>query len=148
MGRAYIGTPMKYYFTDLGLANAQINFRQEEISHSMENAVYNELRIRGFEVDVGNVAVVEPNKSGTTSRKFTEVDFVCNKDSRRYYVQVAHSLDTPEKRAQELRPFLKIRDVHRKVMITYTTLQTHYSEEGVLMMNIFDFLKNKQSLDS
>ncbi len=147
MGRAYIGTPMKYYFADLGLANAQLDFRQYEVSRALENAVYNELLIRGFSVDIGNVPFVAPNATGTLSRKFTEIDFVCNKDSRRYYVQVAYDIDTAEKRAQEIRPFLKIRDVHRKILITYTALETFYTEEGILVMSIFDFLRDPNSLD-
>ncbi len=146
-GRSYIGTPQKYYFTDMGLANAQLDFRQEEVAHAMENAVFMELRRRGYVVDVGNLAVVEPNASGSFTRKFTEIDFVCNKDSRRVYVQVAYSLDTKEKRAQEMRPFLRLKEFHRRVLITYTALQPHYSEEGVLMMSLFDFLRASDSLE-
>lgn len=146
-GRAYIGTPMKYYFSDLGLANAQLDFRQEEIVQTMENAVYNELRMRGFEVDVGNLAVMERNATGTCSKKFVEVDFVCNKDTKRCYIQVAHSLGDEAKRAQELRPLLKINDLHKKVVITFSTPAPFYTEEGVYVMSIFDFLRTTDSLE-
>ncbi len=147
-GRAYIGTPMKYYFSDLGLANAQLDFRQEEIVQTMENAVYNELRMRGFEVDIGNLAIAERNSTGTCTKKFVEVDFVCNKNTKRYYIQVAHSLGDEAKRAQEIRPFLKINDLHKKIIVTFSTPAPFYTEEGVLVMSIFDFMRTNDSLDS
>ncbi len=147
-GRAYIGTPMKYYFSDLGLANAQLDFRQEEIAHAMENVVYNELRLRGFEVDVGNLAVMEKNSTGSYTKKFVEVDFVCNKDTNRYYIQVAHTLEEGKNRAQEIRPFLKINDLYKKIIITFATPKPIYTEEGVYVMSIFDFLRKSDSLES
>ncbi len=148
MGRQYIGTPFKYYFSDLGLAGALLDFRQDEISHVLENVVYNEMRRRGFEVDVGNLAVMEPNKTGTHTRKFVEVDFVCNKDSLRYYIQVAYSLEAAGKAEQEIRPYLKIKDVYRKIIITYTTQHPYYTKEGVYVMSIFDFLRTRDSLEN
>ncbi len=112
-GKAYIDTPLKYYFSDLGLRNARINFRQFEQTHSMENVIYNELRMRGFSVDVG---VINTREEGI--RKQLEVDFVCNLGSKRYYIQSAYSMPDEEKRKQEIRPFVKIDDSFKKIVIT------------------------------
>ena len=138
-GKSYIGTPVKYYFMDMRLRNSRINYRQMEVTHSMENVIYNELRMRGFSVDVGNLTVVENSKDGTTIKKQLEVDFICNKGSKKYYVQSAYILGTAEKMAQEIRPFLKINDSFKKIVITSDTPKPFYSEEGILMMNVFDF---------
>lgn len=146
-GKSYIGTPVKYYFMDMGLRNSRINYRQMEVTHSMENVIYNELRMRGFSVDVGNLTVVENSKDGTTIKKQLEVDFICNKGSKKYYIQSAYILGTAEKMAQEIRPFLKINDSFKKIVITSDTPKPFYSEEGILMMNVFDFLLNADSLD-
>ena len=146
-GKSYIGTPVKYYFMDMGLRNSRINYRQMEVTHSMENVIYNELRMRGFSVDVGNLTVVENSKDGTTIKKQLEVDFICNKGSKKYYIQSAYILGTAEKMAQEIRPFLKINDSFKKIVITLDTPKPFYSEEGILMMNVFDFLLNADSLD-
>ncbi|MDO4549082.1 MAG: ATP-binding protein, partial [Clostridia bacterium] len=146
-GKSYIETPLKFYFTDLGLRNARINFRQVEITHSMENIIYNELRMRQFNVDVGVVTVSERGKSGVPVRKQLEVDFVCNQGSKRYYVQSAYALPDEEKRQQELRPFRKIKDSFKKIVITGDTPRPLYNDEGILMMNIYDFLLNPDSLD-
>ena len=113
-GKSYIGTPMKYYFSDLGLRNARINFRQFEQTHSMENVIYNELRMRGYNVDVGVVSVAERNEERKVIRKQLEVDFVCNLGSSRYYIQSAYSLPDEIKRAQEIRPFTRINDTFKK----------------------------------
>ena len=109
-GKSYIGTPMKYYFMDMGLRNARINFRQMEVTHSMENIIYNELRMRGYSVDVGNLSITEADKTGKLVKKHLEVDFICNKGSKKYYIQSAYMLGTEEKMEQEIRPFLKIND--------------------------------------
>ena len=109
-GKAYIETPKKYYFSDLGLRNARINFRQFEQTHSMENVIYNELRMRGYSVDVGVIPIAERNQEGKVIRKQLEVDFVCNLGSSRYYIQSAYSLPDETKRTQEIRPFRKIDD--------------------------------------
>ena len=146
-GKSYIGTPVKYYFMDMGLRNSRINYRQMEVTHSVENVIYNELRMRGFSVDVGNLTIVENSKDGTTIKKQLEVDFICNKGSKKYYIQSAYILGTAEKMAQEIRPFLKINDSFKKIVITSDTPKPFYSEEGILMMNVFDFLLNADSLD-
>lgn len=146
-GKSYIGTPMKYYFVDMGLRNSRINFRQVEITHAMENVIYNELRMRGFRVDIGNLTVVENGKDGRPVKKQLEVDFVCNKGSKKYYIQSAYMLGTEEKAVQEIRPFLKIHDSFKKILITADTPKPFYNDEGILLMNVYDFLLNPDSLD-
>ncbi len=141
-GREYIDTPLKYYFSDLGLRNARINFRQFEQTHSMENVIYNELRLRGFSVDIGIVTVTEKNV-----RKQLEVDFVCNLGSKRYYIQSAYSMPSEEKRTQEIRPFRKINDSFKKIVITGDMSPTYYNDDGILFMNIFDFLLKPENLN-
>ena len=146
-GKSYIGTPMKYYFMDLGLRNARINFRQTEVTHSMENVIYNELRMRGYSVDVGNLSIVESGKDCKPVKKQLEVDFICNKGSKKYYIQSAYMLGTEEKMAQEIRPFLRINDSFKKIVITSNTPKPFYTEEGILMMNVYDFLLKQDSLE-
>lgn len=141
-GKSYIDTPLKYYFSDLGLRNARINFRQFEQPHSLENIIYNELRRRGFSVDIG---VVTTKEQGV--RKQLEVDFVCNLGSKRYYIQSAYSLPSEEKKNQEIRPFTKIDDSFKKIVITGDLSPTYYNDEGILFMNIFDFLLKPESLN-
>ena len=145
-GKSYIETPKKYYFSDLGLRNARINFRQFEQTHSMENVIYNELRMRGYSVDVGVITVSEGEK-GKTTRKQLEVDFVCNLGSKRYYIQSAYSIPDEKKMLQETRPFRKIDDSFKKIIITKDIMPKHYDEYGILTMNIYDFLLNSASLD-
>lgn len=139
-GKAYKETPKKYYFSDLGLRNARINFRQFEPTHSMENVIYNELRMRGFNVDVGVVTTSEKNQEGKVVRKQLEVDFVCNLGSSRYYIQSAYSLPDETKRSQEIRPFRKIDDSFKKIVITKDIVQPYYDDYGILTVNIYDFL--------
>ena len=146
-GKSYIGTPMKYYFSDLGLRNARINFRQFEQTHSMENVIYNELRMRGYNVDVGVVSVAERNEERKVIRKQLEVDFVCNLGSSRYYIQSAYSLPEEIKRAQEIRPFTRINDSFKKIVVTKDIVPTHYDENGILTINIYDFLLEPNSLE-
>lgn len=146
-GKKYIGTPMKYYFMDLGLRNSKINFRQIELTHSMENVIYNELRMRGYSVDVGNLTIIEKGKDGKTAKKQIEVDFICNKGFKKYYIQSAYSLENEEKMKQEIRPFLKINDSFKKIVITSNTPKPFYTDEGILMMNVFDFLLSPDSLE-
>ena len=146
-GKSYIGTPVKYYFMDLGLRNARINYRQMEVTHSMENVIYNEMRMRGFSVDVGNLNIVEKGKDGKQVKKNLEVDFVCNKGSKKYYIQSAYMLETEEKMAQELRPFRKIQDSFKKIVITANTPKPFYNEEGILIMNVYDFLLKPELLE-
>lgn len=146
-GKAYIETPKKYYFSDLGLRNARINFRQFEQTHSMENVIYNELRMRGYNVDVGVVNVAEKDKEGKITRKQLEVDFICNLGSTRYYIQSALSLPDEEKRKQEIRPFRKIDDSFKKIIITKDIVPPQYDEYGILTMNIYDFLLEPKLLE-
>ena len=146
-GKAYIETPKKYYFSDLGLRNARINFRQFEQTHSMENVIYNELRMRGYHVDVGVVPIAEKDAEGKVTRKQLEVDFVCNLGSSRYYIQSAYSLPDEAKRAQEIRPFRKIDDSFKKIIVTKDVVPPYYDEYGILTLNIYDFLLDPKSLE-
>ena len=146
-GKAYIETPKKYYFSDLGLRNARINFRQFEQTHSMENVIYNELRMRGYHVDVGVVPIAEKDAEGKATRKQLEVDFVCNLGSPRYYIQSAYSLPDEAKRAQEIRPFRKIDDSFKKIIITKDIVPPYYDEYGILTLNIYDFLLDPKSIE-
>lgn len=146
-GRSYIETPKKYYFSDLGLRNARINFRQFEQTHAMENAIYNELRMRGYSVDVGVITVSEKDGNGKSVRKQLEVDFVCNLGSKRYYIQSAYSLPDEEKRQQEIRPFRKIDDSFKKIVITKDIVPAFYDENGILTINVYDFLLNPSSIE-
>ena len=146
-GKAYIETSKKYYFSDLGLRNARINFRQIEPTHATENIIYNELRMRGYNVDVGIVPTTEKNADGKTVRKQLEVDFVCNLGSRRYYIQSAFSIPDEGKRAQETRPFAKIDDSFKKIIITNDIIPAQYDEQGILTLNIYDFLLDPSALD-
>lgn len=140
-GRKYIGTPMKYYFTDIGLRNARLNFRQQEENHIMENIIYNELLIRGFSVDVGNVEVSRKNHdTGKVERKQLEIDFVANKGSQRYYIQSALELSTKEKIAQEQQSFMAIDDSFKKIIIQKDDVLPWYNEQGVLIIGLLDFL--------
>ena len=146
-GNAYIETPLKYYYSDLGLRNARLNFRQLEESHSMENVIYTELRRRNFNVDVGVVTVTEKNASGNYCRKQLKVDFVANKGSKRYYVQSAYMIPDEAKREQEIRPFRRIDDSFKKIVVTTHAPAPLYDDHGVLTMNVFDFLLDPDSLD-
>ena len=146
-GKAYIETPKKYYFSDLGLRNARIAFRQFEQTHSMENVIYNELRMRGYNVDVGVVPIAEKDRNGKVTRKQLEVDFVCNLGSSRYYIQSAYTLPDETKRMQEIRPFRKIDDSFKKIIITRDMVPTQYDEYGILTINIYDFLLDPKSLE-
>lgn len=146
-GKAYIETPRKYYFSDLGLRNARISFRQFEETHSMENVIYNELRMRGYNVDVGVVPVAEKSPDGKVSRKQLEVDFVCNLGSSKCYIQSAYSIPDEAKRTQETRPFRKIDDSFRKILITRDIIRPYYDDFGILTMNVFDFLLDPASLE-
>ena len=143
-GKEYIETPRKYYFSDLGLRNARINFRQFEETHSMENVIYNELRMRGYNVDVGVVPIAERDENGKIIRKQLEVDFVCNLGTSRYYIQSAYSLPDEAKRAQKIKPFRKIDDSFKKIIITKDIVQPYYDEYGILTVNIYDFLLDPQ----
>lgn len=146
-GKAYIATPQKYYFSDLGLRNARINFRQFEQTHAMENVIYNELRMRGYSVDVGVVPIAEKNKEGKVIRKQLEVDFICNLGSARYYIQSAYSIPDEDKFNQETRPFRKIDDSFKKIIVTKDIVPAHYDENGIFTINIYDFLLDPKSIE-
>ena len=133
-GKSYIETPKKYYFSDLGLRNARINFRQFEQTHSMENVIYNELR-------------TEKDRTGKVTRKQLEVDFVCNLGSSRYYIQSVYTLPDEAKRTQEVRPFRKIDDSFKKIIITRDMVPMQYDEYGILTVNIYDFLLDPKCLE-
>ncbi len=146
-GKKYIGSPFKYYFTDVGLRNAQLNFRQQEENHIMENIIYNELRVRGFNVDVGVVEHSEKNKEGKVLRKRLEVDFVCNLGSRRYYIQSAFAIPDKEKMEQEQKPLNRTDDSFKKIIVVKDRIKLWRTEKGIVVMGIMDFLLNQNSLD-
>ena len=146
-GKKYINTPSKYYFTDLGLRNARLNFRQVEETHAMENIIFNELKVRGYNVDVGVVVMNEVDKNGKKIRKQLEVDFVCNKGSKRFYIQSAYALPDKEKMEQEQRSLINTGDGFKKIIITKDAVAPLYNEEGILVMSIYDFLLNPDSMD-
>lgn len=146
-GRKYIGTPSKYYFDDLGLRNARLGFRQVEFTHLMENLIYNELRARGQLVDVGQVTLNTKNVEGKSQRTHLEVDFVCNQGDNRIYIQSAFNLPDEEKTLQEIRPLMQIGDNFQKVVITGGLQPTYRNDKGILILNIFDFLLNPDSIE-
>lgn len=143
-GRKYIDTPQKYYFEDLGLRNARIGFRQVEETHLMENLIFNELRLRGYLVDVGVVQTRAKDADGAYRRNQLEVDFVCNRGSERVYVQSAYRLPTEEKRKQEMASLLKTNDSFRKIIITEDLIKRHMDDNGVEWVNVYDFLKSEK----
>lgn len=146
-GKKYINTPSKYYFTDLGLRNARLNFRQVEETHVMENIIFNELKVRGYNVDVGVVVMNEVDKNGKKIRKQLEVDFVCNKGSKRFYIQSAYALPDKEKMEQEQRSLVNTGDGFKKIIITKDAVAPLYNEEGILVMSVYDFLLNPDSME-
>jgi predicted AAA+ superfamily ATPase len=146
-GKKYINTPSKYYFTDLGLRNARLNFRQVEETHAMENIIFNELKVRGYNVDVGVVVMNEVDQKGKKTRKQLEVDFVCNKGSKRFYIQSAYALPNKEKLDQEQRSLMNIGDGFKKIIITKDAVAPLYNEDGILIMSIYDFLLNPDSME-
>ncbi len=146
-GRKYVGTLAKYYFEDIGIRNALIGFKQLEETHIMENVIYNELQIRGFQVDVGNLGVVTKDKDGKSQRSQLEIDFVANKGSKRFYIQVAYSIPDREKMLQETRSLLMIKDAFKKVLVVKDTTMPWHTEEGIYIIGLFDFLLNPNSLE-
>nr|WP_288823395.1 ATP-binding protein [uncultured Mogibacterium sp.] len=145
-GKKYIDTPVKYYFTDMGLRNARLNFRQIEETHSMENIIFNELKMRGFNVDVGVIMQYETNEKSSNIRKQLEIDFVCNQGSKRYYIQSAYAIPDQAKMEQEQRSLMLTGDFFKRMIITKDTPAPYYNESGVLIMNVYDFLLNENSL--
>ncbi len=146
-GRKYIGTPLKYYFEDIGLRNARLGFRQVEETHLMENIIYNELRYRGYSVDVGVVEKREMSENGKQIRKALEIDFVANLGSQRYYIQSALSMPTPEKQIQEKTSLINVADSFKKIIIVKDIVNVKRDENGIVTMSIYDFLLKENSLD-
>lgn len=146
-GKKYIDTPQKYYFSDVGIRNACINFRQLEENHTMENVIYNELVARNFNVDVGIITATGKDNDGKSVRKQLEVDFVCNKGSKRYYVQSAFSIPDREKMEQESNSLLRIDDSFKKIIVVKDLPAPTYTEDGILVISVYDFLLNSNSLD-
>lgn len=146
-GKKYINTLAKYYFSDLGIRNAILGFRQQEETHIMENIIYNELRTRGLHVDVGMVETREPDKNGKLTRKQLEVDFVVNQGSQRYYIQSAFAMPTLEKEAHESASLLKIKDSFKKIIIVKDDIKPKRNEDGILTIGLKDFLLDKNSLN-
>ena len=147
-GKKYIDTPVKYYFTDMGLRNARLNFRQIEETHSMENIIFNELKMRGFNVDVGVIVQYGTNEKGNSIRKQLEIDFVCNQGSKRYYIQSAYAIPDQAKMEQEQRSLMLTGDFFKRIIITKDTPAPYYNESGVLIMSVYDFLLNENSLEN
>lgn len=146
-GRKYIDTPFKCYFVDCGLRNARLNFRQTEKTHLMENVIYNELRVRGFNVDVGTVTTRATNASGIRTQKQLEIDFVCNQGSKRYYIQSAYRLDTEEKERMERASLINVSDSFKKIVVVGTPSLVHHDNNGITTMSVYDFLMDEDSLE-
>ena len=146
-GKKYINTPSKYYFTDIGLRNVRLNFRQQEDNHLMENIIYNELLVRGFNVDVGVVEYTMKDKNNKKMHKQLEVDFVCNKGSNRYYIQSAYSIPTKEKMEQEEKSLIKIDDFFKRIIIVENDIKLWRNEKGIVIIGLKQFLLDENSLD-
>lgn len=146
-GKKYISSPSKYYFEDVGLRNARLNFRQQEENHIMENIIYTELRSRGYRVDVGVVETYETDITGTSKRKQLEIDFIANKGSNKYYIQSAFEMASPEKAGQEKKSLNKLNDSFRKFIIIKDDIKTSIDDNGLITMGIYDFLLNEKSLE-
>ena len=146
-GKKYISTPSKYYFVDTGLRNARLNFRQNEENHIMENVIYNELRMRGFSVDVGMIEIKEKQPDGIWQRKQLEIDFVANKGSRRYYIQSAFMLPDEQKQHQEARPLLRVDDSFKKIIVVRDNILLRRDDNGIVTMGLRQFLIDENSLD-
>ena len=146
-GRKYIGTETKYYFSDMGLRNSILGFRQVEENHLMENILYNELRCRGYNVDVGIVETMERDSEGKLARKRLEIDFVANQGSQRYYIQSAFRMDNEEKVIQEQKSLLNIPDSFKKIILVKDEIASYHDYNGILRMGLFDFLLNPRSME-
>ena len=146
-GKKYISTPYKLYFEDTGLRNARLNFRQIEETHLMENIIYNELRYRGYNVDVGVVEFREKTAEGKDIRKQVEIDFVANQGSKRYYIQSAYNIPDEEKWEQETRPFEKTNDSFKKIVVVEKSMKPRRDDKGYLMMGVKEFLLDSNSLE-
>ena len=146
-GRKYIGTPLKYYFEDVGLRNARLGFRQVEETHLMENIIYNELRVRGFSVDVGVVMKRNRTEAGVQEKRQLEIDFIANQGSRRYYIQSAFSIPDEEKREQEKASLINVGDSFKKIIIVKDVVKPWHDDDGILTIRLYDFLLDEKSLE-
>lgn len=146
-GKKYINTPLKYYYTDVGLRNAKLNFRQQEENHIMENVVYNELKLRGFDVDIGVVEYNYKDENGKNKRKQFEVDFIASKFNKKYYIQSALTISNEDKLDQELNSLKRINDSFKKVILVKENIMPWYDNNGILYLGIYDFLLDEDSLD-
>ena len=146
-GKKYMDTPLKYYFTDIGLRNNLLGFRQKEANYIMENIICNELLLRGFDIDIGVVEYSHKNKEGKYIRSYLEIDFIANKGSSRYYIQSALNVDSQEKRKQETESLSRINDSFKKIVIIKESIVPYHDEQGILYLGIQDFLLNKNSVD-
>lgn len=146
-GRKYIGTPLKYYFEDVGLRNARLGFKQVEETHLMENIIYNELKSRGYSVDVGVVEKRERDERGKEIKKQLEIDFIANLGSNRYYIQSAFSMPTEQKRIQEKASLVNVKDSFKKIILVKDVMKVSHDEDGIVTMSVYDFLLNENSLD-
>lgn len=145
-GKTYMETPLKYYFVDTGLRNARLNYRQNEANHLMENVIYNELRMRGYAVDVGVVDIYENGSDGKRTKKQTEIDFVATLGGEKCYIQSAFVMDTPEKATQERRPLENVDDSFKKIIIVKDDINPRRDENGILMVGVMDFLLDRESV--
>ncbi len=146
-GRKQIGSPLKYYYSDVGLRNARLNFRQQEENHILENIIYNELRVREFDIDVGIVGVITRLEEGKSKREQYEVDFVANRGSRRYYIQSAFAIPDEAKREQETRPLIKIQDSFKKIVVVREDIEPWHDDNGILYIGIEQFLLDETAMD-
>lgn len=146
-GKKYIETPSKYYFTDIGIRNAQLNFRQQEENHIMENIIFNELKIRGYRVDVGVVEITETNAEGKRVQKGLEIDFIATKGNNKYYIQSAFDMPNEAKEQQEKKSLIKTKDSFKKIIVVKDDIKLKRDDNGITTMGIFDFLLNENSLD-
>ncbi len=145
-GKKYFGTPLKYYIADVGLRNARLNFRQTEENHIMENVIYNELRIRGYSVDVGIVETKETS-DGKRQTKQLEIDFIANKGNKKYYIQSAYEMPTEEKLRQEKRSLIKVNDSFKKIVVVKENIRPQIDENGIVTIGLINFLLDENSLD-
>ena len=146
-GKKYIETPAKYYFEDIGLRNARLNFRQQEENHIMENIIYTELRSRGYRVDVGVVETYESSNAGKRERKLLEIDFIANKGDKKYYIQSAFEMSSPEKIVQEKKSLTKLNDFFKRIVVVKDDIKPRTDEQGIVTIGIFDFLLNENILE-
>ena len=145
-GKKYIGSPVKYYFEDVGLRNARLNFRQSEENHIMENIIYNELRIRGYNVDVGVVECPTVSDNGKRGKRQLEIDFVATRGSEKYYIQSAFSMVNEQKAEQERRSLNSIADSFKKIVIVRDNIKTRRDETGIVTLGLINFLMDENSL--